>query len=54
MGKDGWILAIKSIKKAFAKCPFRLFNKAVKTVKTAERILKVDLKAHIALEQATH
>jgi hypothetical protein len=54
MGKDGWILAIKSIKKAFQKCPFRLFNKAVKTVKAAECILKVDLTANLALEQATH
>ena len=35
MGKDGWILAIKSIKKTFEQCSFRLFNKAIKTLKTA-------------------
>lgn len=50
MGKDEWILAIKSIEKSIEYSPFRLFSKAIKTIKTIKRILKVDLETHLVIE----
>ncbi len=50
MGKDEWLLAIKSIEKSIEYSPFRLFSKAIKTIKTVKRILKVDLETHLVIE----